>query len=71
MIEDVILASASPARAQLLAAAGVEFRTVPAEIDEDEVKRNSAPKTAVRWIARWRSPKGKRAGLRRTGSANS
>jgi nucleoside triphosphate pyrophosphatase len=39
MIEAVVLASASPVRARLLAAAGVEFCAVPAEIDEDAVKR--------------------------------
>lgn len=39
MIEGVILASASPARTRLLAAAGVAFRAVPAEIDEDAIKR--------------------------------
>lgn len=39
MVEAVILASASPVRACLLAAAGVEFYAVPADIDEDAVKR--------------------------------
>lgn len=34
----LILASASPARARLLTAAGVEFRAEPAEIDEAAVK---------------------------------
>ena len=39
MIEELILASASPARARLLAAAGVEARVEPAEIDEISVKQ--------------------------------
>jgi len=39
MIEALILASASPARARLLAAAGLGFRVEPAEVDEEEVKR--------------------------------
>ena len=39
MIEELILASASPARARLLAAAGVQARVEPAEIDEIAVKR--------------------------------
>jgi len=34
----VVLASASPARAALLERAGVPFETVPARIDEDEIK---------------------------------
>ena len=34
MTEDLILASASTVRARLLAAAGVDFRIEPAEIDE-------------------------------------
>lgn len=34
----LILASASPARAQLLAAAGVGFRVAPAEVDEATLK---------------------------------
>jgi septum formation protein len=37
--DELILASASPARARLLAAAGVDFRVVPAEIDETVLKR--------------------------------
>lgn len=37
--EPLILASASPARARLLAAAGLEFRVEPAAVDEDAVKR--------------------------------
>jgi septum formation protein len=39
MIEELILASASPARARLLAAAGVQARVDPAEIDEIAVKQ--------------------------------
>ena len=39
MIEELILASASPARARLLAAAGVQARVEPAEIDEMAVKQ--------------------------------
>jgi septum formation protein len=39
MIEELILASASPARARLLAAAGVQARVEPAEIDEIAVKQ--------------------------------
>ena len=39
MIEELILASASPARARLLAAAGVQARVEPAEIDETGVKQ--------------------------------
>ncbi len=35
----LILASASPARAALLAGAGLEFTINPANIDEDEIKR--------------------------------
>jgi septum formation protein len=35
----LILASASPARAGMLRAAGVEIETVPARVDEDEMKR--------------------------------
>jgi septum formation protein len=35
----VILASGSRARARMLEAAGLEFRTEPAEIDEAELKR--------------------------------
>jgi septum formation protein len=38
MVEDWILASASAARARLLAAAGVEVRVEPATIDEQAVK---------------------------------
>jgi septum formation protein len=37
--EQLILASASPVRAQLLAAAGVDFQIEPAEIDEIPLKR--------------------------------
>jgi septum formation protein len=39
MSEDLILASASTIRARLLAAAGVGFRTEPAELDEGLLKR--------------------------------
>jgi septum formation protein len=39
MIDALILASASRARARLLAAAGPGFRVEPAEVDEEEVKR--------------------------------
>jgi septum formation protein len=39
MTETLILASASPTRARLLAAAGLGFRAEPAEVDEEEVKR--------------------------------
>ena len=37
--DELILASASPARARLLAAAGIEFRIEPAAIDEAVLKR--------------------------------
>ncbi len=47
----VILASASPSRAQLLTAAGVPHQVVPASTDEAEIKRSltgeSAPPTAI------------------------
>jgi septum formation protein len=39
MTEDLILASASTARAGLLAAAGIDFRIEPAELDEGLLKR--------------------------------
>jgi septum formation protein len=39
MIEELILASASPTRAGLLSAAGLEIRVEPAAIDEETVKR--------------------------------
>ena len=39
MIEELILASASPTRARLLSAAGIEIRVKPAAIDEGKVKR--------------------------------
>ena len=39
MIEELILASASPIRARLLAAAGVEARVKPAQIDEKAIKQ--------------------------------
>jgi septum formation protein len=39
MTENLVLASASPIRAQLLAAAGIDFRIEPAEIDEGSLKR--------------------------------
>jgi septum formation protein len=39
MTEDLVLASASPIRAQLLAAAGVDFRVEPAELDEGLLKQ--------------------------------
>ncbi len=39
MGERLILASASPARARLLAAAGIDFRAEPADVDEAAVKR--------------------------------
>src|SRR5690348_3341252 len=39
MIEELVLASASPARARLLIAAGVEIRIEPAEIDETAIKQ--------------------------------
>ena len=38
MTEDLVLASASAVRAQLLAAAGVDFRIEPAELDEGLLK---------------------------------
>jgi septum formation protein len=38
MIEELILASASPVRARVLAAAGVKTRVEPAAIDEEKVK---------------------------------
>jgi len=41
MAEPVILASASTARARLLAAAGVPFTIQPAAIDEERIKRAS------------------------------
>jgi septum formation protein len=39
MIEELILASASPVRARLLAAAGLEVQVEPAMVDEEAVKR--------------------------------
>jgi septum formation protein len=39
MIEELILASASPSRARLLAAAGLEVRVEPAAVDEQPVKQ--------------------------------
>jgi septum formation protein len=47
--ERVVLASASPARAALLRAAGVEFATDPAAIDEGRLKRRmrAAGKPAI------------------------
>jgi len=36
----VVLASASPSRQMILAAAGVEFSTSPADLDEHEIKRS-------------------------------
>jgi septum formation protein len=39
MREELILASASPVRAQILAAAGLAFRVEAAAVDEDTVKR--------------------------------
>jgi septum formation protein len=39
MTEDVVLASASAVRARLLAAAGVDFRIKPAELDEGLLKQ--------------------------------
>ncbi len=39
MTEDLVLASASTIRAQLLAAAGVAFRIEPVELDEGVLKR--------------------------------
>jgi septum formation protein len=39
MTEDLVLASASTIRAQLLAAAGVDFRIEPAELDEGLLKQ--------------------------------
>jgi septum formation protein len=39
MTEDLVLASASTVRAQLLAAAGVDFRIKPAELDEGLLKQ--------------------------------
>ena len=39
MTEDLILASASRARAQLLAKAGLELKIEPADVDEDAIKQ--------------------------------
>ena len=39
MTEDLVLASASTARAELLAAAGIDFRIEPAELDEGFLKQ--------------------------------
>src|SRR5919198_1158581 len=39
MIEELILASASPVRVRLLSAAGIEFRVDPAAIDEERIKQ--------------------------------
>jgi septum formation protein len=39
MIEELILASASPVRARLLSGAGIEVRVEPAAVDEEAVKR--------------------------------
>jgi septum formation protein len=40
MIKPLILASASPTRRRLLAAAGVEFQHDPASLDEEMIKQN-------------------------------
>jgi septum formation protein len=40
---EIILASASLSRRKLLAAAGVTFRIMPANIDEDAIKRDHTP----------------------------
>jgi septum formation protein len=40
---DIILASASPSRRELLEAAGVEFRAIAACVDEAEIKRRHDP----------------------------
>jgi septum formation protein len=40
---DIILASASQSRRKLLEAAGIAFRTVPADVDEATMKRHHVP----------------------------
>ena len=39
-MHDLVLASASQTRRRMLEAAGLEFRVVPAEVDEDDLRRN-------------------------------
>ena len=48
MAEPIILASASTARARLLAAAGVPFSIEPAAIDEERIKNASRELSAAR-----------------------
>jgi septum formation protein len=47
---DLILASASPRRAELLAAAGVQFRVVPADVDET-LRPKTLPEEGARSLA--------------------
>jgi septum formation protein len=49
-VERIVLASASPRRAELLQAAGIDFDIVPAHLDETP-NPNEAPATYVRRIA--------------------
>lgn len=43
---EIILASASPSRSALLENAGINFRKIPAHVDEDEIKRSLAAENA-------------------------
>ena len=49
-VERLVLASASPRRAQLLREAGIEFDALPADVDES-VQPGEAPETYVRRVA--------------------
>ena len=60
----LILASASPRRAELLRAAGIEFEVDPAEIDEDPLPGEPAEQYVLR-VAR---DKAEAVGRRKTGS---
>ena len=49
---DLILASGSVARRQMLAAAGVTFRVVPADVDEDAIRTELGDRTDPAEVAR-------------------
>ncbi len=48
---DIVLASASPRRAELLASAGIRVRTLPSRIDESPVEGESPEEHALRLAA--------------------